>query len=66
MRYKIELWEEVGGYAYIDANTKEEAEAKAQQLLDDEGIEGFDNKTNAFDTTHRSTEVLSIEEDNNG
>jgi transposase len=60
MKYQVELWEEVGGYAYIEANSKEEAYEKAQQILDDEGMEGFDNKINTLDTTYRSIDVFDV------
>ncbi len=61
MKYKVSLYEETGGYAYIEARDKKEAETKAQETLDNEGINGFDNKVNCFNTTHREANVLTIE-----
>ena len=56
--FRIGLYEEVGGYVEIEAKNKEEARAKAQQILDDDGVEGFKD----FDSTHRDTTVLDVEE----
>jgi hypothetical protein len=39
--FRISIWEAVGGYATVEASTPEEAEAIAQQILDDEGAGGF-------------------------
>ncbi len=61
-KFKVQLWEEIGGYAFIEAKTAKEAREKAEALLEDEGTEGFDNKENIFETTHRETDVLDVEE----
>ncbi len=57
--FKVSLWEEIGGFAFVIASTLEEAKAKAQQLLDNEGVEGFTD----FDTTHRDVNILEVEEE---
>jgi hypothetical protein len=57
MRFKVMLWEEVGGYAFIEATDCEEAKKKAQQILDNDGVEGF----NKFESTHRDTSVIGVE-----
>lgn len=57
-KFRVGVWEEVGGYACIKARGKNEARAKAQQILDDEGIGGF----RSFDPTHRNPTVLDVEE----
>ena len=61
-KFKVVITEEIGGYAFIKANYKEEAETKAYAILEDEGIEGFVNKENRFDTTHREIHILEVEE----
>lgn len=62
-KFKVELWEELGGYAFIEAETAKEAREKAEEILEDEGVEGFDNKENCFDTTHRDVGVFNVEEE---
>jgi len=57
-KFRVSLYEEVGGYAEIEAENEEEARAKAYQILDDDGVEGFKD----FDSTHRDTTVLDVEE----
>jgi hypothetical protein len=57
-KFRIGLYEEIGGYSEIEAKDKKEARAKAQQILDDDGVEGFKD----FDSTHRETTILDVEE----
>ncbi len=57
-QFKVSLWEEIGGFAFVIASTLEEAKIKVQQQLDDEGVAGFTD----FDTTHRDVNILDIEE----
>lgn len=50
-RFKIEAWEEMGGYITIEAESIEEAKEKAIQHIDDYGmnsVEGVEVKV-----THR-------------
>lgn len=61
--FRISLNEEVGGHAFLQAENEVEARKKAQQILDDEGIEGFSNKEDIiFDIKHRETFILDVEE----
>lgn len=51
--FKIEVWEEMGGYMTIEAETQEEAEEKAEDHLYNHGMnsaEGVEVKV-----THRET-----------
>jgi hypothetical protein len=52
-KYIVEVWEEMGGYLTIEANSVEEAEEKAEQHLADYGV----NAANGIDckVTHRDT-----------
>ena len=54
--YKVMVMEEQGGYLYINAKTAEQAEAKADKYLENNGI---DDKV---DVTHRSYEVIGTPE----
>ncbi len=58
-QFKVQLWEEMGGFVYIMAETLEEAKKKAHDILENDGIDGFGNN---FDPTHRETDVLDVEE----
>ncbi len=58
-QFKVQLWEEMGGFVYIMAENEKEAKEKAQQILENDGIDGFGNN---FDSTHRETDVLDVEE----
>ena len=40
--YKIEVWEEMGGYMTIKANSKQEAEEMAEQHLHNHGMNTAD------------------------
>ena len=61
--FKIGMYEEIGGYAIIFANNKKEARELARQILEDEGLKGFDNAENCLDTTHREVNVFEVEEE---
>lgn len=37
MKYKIAIWEEISGYIDVEAESKEEAEEEALQLMDECG-----------------------------
>jgi hypothetical protein len=56
--FKIGIWEETGGYVEIKAKTRKRAEAIAQEILDEEGLDGFDS----FRSTHRDCYLLDCEE----
>jgi hypothetical protein len=51
--FEIEVWEEMGGYMNVQANTREEAEEIAQQHIDDYGLN--DNGNIKVRVTHRET-----------
>lgn len=57
-KFRVEVFEEIGGFATIEAKGELDARAKAQQIMDDDGVAGFED----FDPTHRSPSVFSIEE----
>ena len=57
--YRVGLSEVVSGYATIKATNAEEAETKAQRLLNAEGVSGFKD----FDSTHRECIVLDVGKD---
>ena len=54
--FEVIIQETVGGTAFITANSMEEAEALAESILDESGVEGFTD----FDPTHRETEIINI------
>jgi hypothetical protein len=56
--FRIGIWEAIGGYVEIEAETQEEAEAIAQATLDQDGACGFPN----LDITHRDCEIIYCEE----
>ena len=56
--FRVGIWESMGGYVEIEAETPEEAEATAQATLDDEGTCGFPD----FDITHRECNIVDCEE----
>ncbi len=56
--FKIGIWEEVGGYVEIKAETEEAAKAIVQEKLDDHGVSAFPD----FDTTHRDCNIVDCEE----
>lgn len=56
--FKIGISETIGGYVEIKAKTQKQAEAIAQDILDEHGISGFDD----FDSTHRDCEIVDCEE----
>jgi hypothetical protein len=57
--FRIGIWEEIGGYVEIKAQTEEEARAIAQATLDEHGTAGFPD----FDITHRGCEIVDCHED---
>lgn len=61
--FKVSLWEEVGGFVYIMAENEKAAKKKAQEILDDEGVRGFNDTWPGFEATHRETDILDIEEE---
>jgi hypothetical protein len=56
--FRIGIWEEIGGYVTINAETEEEAEAIAQATLDEDGAPGFPD----LDITHRGCEIVDCQE----
>ena len=58
-KYLMQVWEEQGGYLPIEANSKAEAEKKAEEYLNEFG---FNDSVN---TTHRNTEIHGVEEQGN-
>lgn len=55
-KFKVGVWEEQGGFMYIEAKNKAEASKKAEAYLEESGI------GEEVDTTHRSYEVISTPE----
>lgn len=52
--YQVGVWETVGGYIDIEANSEKEAEAKVMKLVADSGI---DNTGHDLKVTHREYDV---------
>ncbi len=52
-KYKVGVWEEQGGYIYIEAKNKIAAAKKADQYLEDNGI------GDEVDVTHRDYHIIS-------
>ena len=73
-KYKVAIWEEVSGFIDVEAKSKEEAEEKAEELMDEYGVEklfyarwntaGCDEDLTKYNGkhTHRNAEVLTCEE----
>jgi hypothetical protein len=60
MKYRIEVWEEQGGYLNIEAKTKLQAEKIAEEQLQEHGID-YDKLVKGVvdvDITHRDTHLL--------
>ena len=55
--YKIGVWEEQGGYVWIEAKTRVEAKKVAIGLLDEYGITHIPQEF-AVEVTHRETELV--------
>ncbi len=53
-KFRIGVYEEQSGFVTIEAKTKAEAEEKAEEILEGEGIEGFKD----FDVQHREVNIL--------
>lgn len=58
--YKIEVWEEMGGYMTIKANSEEEAEELAQEHIDDHGLNSADGVE--VEVTHRDTHTQGTQD----
>lgn len=59
--FKVGLYEEIGGYAYIKAKDKQEAEEKIKRVLNAYGTPGLTNQKYNFDMTHREFQVFEVE-----
>ena len=57
-KFRVSMNEEVGGYAIIEAKSAKAAIAKAQKIIDEDGVAGFEG----FDSTHRDTHIFDAEE----
>ncbi len=64
--YEVEVWEEVGGYLLVEADSPAEAKRVANAYLEEYGMLDPDEvEPNAFptveslQTTHRDTQVLN-------
>jgi hypothetical protein len=55
--FRVSVYESCGGFATIKAKNKKEAEAKANYILDNEGLAGF----HKFESEQRETNVFGIE-----
>ena len=77
MKYKIAIWEEISGYIDVEAESKEEAEDIARELIHTHGVDTLfyppkesqythDDDLTKYngDHTHRKAEVLTCEEIN--
>ena len=66
MKYKVAIWEEISGYIDVEAESQEEAEEIAVELMDDHGcnkiLNGVDLRQYKGDFAHRKAEVLTCEE----
>lgn len=56
--FRIGILETVGGYVKIKAKTLKQAEAIAQEILDEHGIGGFDD----FNSTLRDCDIVDCQE----
>lgn len=75
-KYRISIFEEIGGFIELDAESKEKAEELAEELMSEYGVEklfyarwntaGCDEDLTKYNGkhTHRDTEVLTCEEIN--
>ena len=54
MKFTIKVFEEQSGNVIINAKTKEQAELMANEILNNEGIEGFKD----FDIKYREVLIL--------
>lgn len=52
--FTVAVYEELGGNVQIEASSKEEAEKKARQILEDEGINGFPD----FNCKNRECDIV--------
>jgi hypothetical protein len=66
MKYKIAIWEEISGYIDVEAESKEEAEQIAVELMDDYGcnkiFNGVDLRQYNGDFSHRKAEIIHTDE----
>jgi len=53
-KYRISVFEEMGGYATIEAENRFEAIRIANEILNTDGVGAFAD----FDLTHRAVDVL--------
>ena len=60
-RFKVSILEEQGGYLYFDAENKEDAVEKAQELLNEHGMDNMPNDY-TLHITHRGCDVHFAEE----
>lgn len=56
--FRVTAWETVGGSFCIEANSQKEAEERAEEIMDNEGLE----LREGFRVSHRETEVIDVEE----
>lgn len=56
-KFRIGVYEEQSGYVEVEAESAKEAEKKAEEILEESGIAGFEEKHN-FDVQHRHFELL--------
>jgi len=52
--FRIGVYEEQSGFVTIEAETKEEAKEKAEEILEEQGIEGFKD----FDVQSREVNLI--------
>lgn len=57
-KYRVSVYEEIGGFGIVEANSVEEAKRMAQSMIDDFGVSALPE----FDQTHRNTTIQEVEE----
>jgi len=58
--FRVTFYYEIGGNCFVRARSAEDAENVVRDMLDQEGIEGIEQKYN-FDPTNRDWDVIGVE-----
>lgn len=56
--YKVGVWEEQGGYVYIQAKSQAKAEEIAMEALEENGMESETLQQAGLDITHRDIHLV--------
>lgn len=62
MRYKMQVWEETGAYAYVTAKNKKEAVEKVQEHIEEYGVNEIGMAVR-IDVTHHDNYLLTQPEE---